>query len=67
MFVCSAGDEDDTVHSELEEERDGSLAGYLRHWSWYVLHFLTHLHNPAAETGFIPIISLCLFGLLSAS
>lgn len=30
-IVCFAGDEDDSVYSELEEERDGSLAGNLRH------------------------------------
>lgn len=29
--VCFAGDEDDSVHTELETERDGSLAGNLRH------------------------------------
>lgn len=31
LHACFAGDEDDSVHSELEEERDGSLAGNLRH------------------------------------
>lgn len=31
LCVCSAGDEDDSVHTELEKERDGSLAGNLRH------------------------------------
>lgn len=34
--VCFAGDEDDSVHAELETERDGPLAGYLCHGSRYV-------------------------------
>lgn len=29
--VCFAGDEDDSVHTELETERDGPLAGDLCH------------------------------------
>lgn len=29
------GDENDTVHPELEEERDGAMAGDLCHWSWW--------------------------------
>lgn len=37
--MCAfAGDEDDSLHTELETERDGSLAGNLRHWSRYVTH-----------------------------
>lgn len=36
LFYVFAGDENDTVHFELEEERDGSLASNLRHWSRYV-------------------------------
>lgn len=44
LHACFAGDEDDSVHSELEEERDGSLAGNLRHWSRYVHPFLKWIH-----------------------
>lgn len=31
LLVCCAGNENDSVHPELEEERDGSLAGNLCH------------------------------------
>ena len=43
LCMCAfAGDEDDSVDTELEKERDGSMAGNLCHRSRYVMPFNMH-------------------------
>lgn len=48
-LCLSSGHENNIVHTELEEERDGALVSHVCHWSGWVIH--PPPHPPTVSTG----------------